>query len=385
MKICIDVTTLGIAHLDKGGVYHYILNLLHYVHKMDSRNKYVLFCNYFKKTHLDNFFYYAGSLLKDDNFKVQWLRFPGRILWSLRVPIQVLIERVDVFHGPAHFMHPGWRGKGVVTVHDLDYAAIPESLPPSWVKFKRKYTALSCKKADIVIAVSKYVKDELVKTQGIDHEKIRVVHHGVSPLFRPIEDKTRIRELGEKYGILGRYILFVGQFNPNKNLMRLLQAFCELKRSTHLPHCLVLAGAKSSFYSLLRGEVERMRLGKDVVFTDYVPEEDLPYLYSGADLFILPSVYEGFGMPVLEAMASGVPVIASNVCSLPEIVEDAGLLVDPYYIEPMAEAIHKILVEQELRNRLIQKGLEKAKLFSWENTARRTMAVYEEVYRIQRG
>ena len=181
-----------------------------------------------------------------------------------------------------------------------------------------------------------------------------------------------------KYSITGSFILFVGNISPRKNILALLQAFNKLKKRG-IKHKLVIAGKKDQRYEQVLKTLNELNLGGEVIFTGYVPEEDLPKLYNAADLFVYPSLYEGFGLPILEAMACGTPVVASNVSSLPEVAGDAGLLVNPQDVDALTNAMYKVLTDDKLKESLIDKGLERAKFFSWEKTARETLEVYKEV------
>jgi glycosyltransferase involved in cell wall biosynthesis len=274
---------------------------------------------------------------------------------------------------------PTVKGKSVVTIHDTDFLDIPEYLDPEWVAYKDKFTRLSTKRAKLIITVSHYIKNKIVRCLKVPANKIRVIYHGVSKHFYPNKDKLLIKRITGKYGIMGPYILFVGTFHKNKNLIRLLEAFKHLKISTKLPHRLVLAGGKGGLYEDVLDSIVKFELTELVYLPEYISDEDLPILYNGADSFVFPSLFEGFGMPVLEAMACGTPVITSNLCSLPEVVGDAALRIDPYSTDSIAEGIYKVLSDSRLYNELVSRGLERAKQFSWEKTAKETLNVYREL------
>lgn len=383
MRIGIDATQIGISTEDRGGVYHYVLYLIQALRDIDRENEYVLSFTFFRRKHFANYQEVRRRLGNGgDNFKVVLSRCPNLLLFPLRLPIDFFTGSLDVFHGPAHFVAPVFSGKAVVTIHDFDFLRIPHCLDSQWVKFKDKYTRLSVQRAAMIIAVSHFMKDEIVAELGVQKDKVRVVYHGVSPKFIPIRDERILNRLREKYQIKDRYILFVGGFNPNKNLLRLLEGYRELSGYTTHDYCLVITGTKKSImstFNVIMQKVYDLGLQKRIIFTGYVSDEELPALYSGADFFIFPSIYEGFGMPVVEAMACGTPVITSNVCSLPEVAGDAALLVDPYSSSSIAEGMHKLLLDNHLRKDLVSRGFERAKLFTWEKTARETLKVYKEV------
>ena len=382
MRIGIDATQIGVSTGDRGGVYHYVLYLIQALKDIDRENEYVLSFNFFKRKHIATYQELRQRLENGgNNFKAVLSRCPNLLFYPLRLPIDFLTGSLDVFHGPAHFVPPVFSGKAIVTIHDLDFLRIPHCIEHRWVKYKDKYTRLSVKRAEKIITVSYFMKDEIVAELGVQKEKVRVVYHGVSPNFIPIKDEQVLNNLKQKYQIKKPYILFVGGFNPNKNLLRLLEGFKKLNGNITHDYCLVITGTKKSTMStfdIMMQKVHELGLQKRVICTGYISDEDLPALYSGADCFIFPSIFEGFGMPVLEAMACGTPVITSNVCSLPEVAGDAALLVDPYSSSSIAEEMHKLLLDNHLRKTLKSRGFERAKLFTWEKTARETLKVYQE-------
>lgn len=382
MKIGIDATVLGDEYHNKGGIYHYILHLIKALKEIDHENQYKIWFHFLRK---DSFHRYeeACKLLNLDtlkNFKIIKSNLPNYRGWYMRLPVDFFIGPVDIFHGPAHFAMPVIRGKTIVTIHDIDFIKIPDYLEKGWVKYKGKYTQLSIKRANIIITISNYMKNELMESLGVPEEKIRVIYQGVSPEFTILKNKENLHEIRKKYGIKIPYILFVGTFHKNKNLIRLVDAFHRLKMSSHLPHQLVLAGGKGELTADLHQSIRKLKIEEAVILPGYISEEDIYTVYNNSDLFVFPSLFEGFGIPVLEAMACGVPVVASNVCSLPEVVGDAGLLVDPMNVDSIAEGIYKVLSDKELRYDLIKKGLKRAKLFSWEKTAKETIEIYRKTY-----
>lgn len=380
MNICIDATTLAIAKNDRGGVYHYILNLLLALQEVDEQNYYTFWFHFASKSNAERYREARDALCPNGkkNFRVGRSYLPNYRGLYIRLPVELFVGSVDVFHGPAHFVMPTVTGKAVVTVHDIDFLTIPEYLDPAWVKYKEKYTRLSFKRASRIIAVSDYMKKEIVRHFGVPEEKIHVIYHGVSRYFRGAKDsKQQIRGVLEKLGVVAPYILFVGTFHKNKNIIRLLKAFKRFKQSSELPHRLVLAGGTGQSYDEAVRTLAELKMRDYVSLLGFVAENDLPAVYTGADLFVLPSLFEGFGMPVVEAMSCGVPVIASNVTSIPEVVGDAGLLFDPYSDEEMAAAMEKVLRDRGFHAILREKGLNRAKQFTWEKAALQTLDVYK--------
>jgi glycosyltransferase involved in cell wall biosynthesis len=264
----------------------------------------------------------------------------------------------------------------VIIVHDL----IPLLFPRDHLRpqhYFRSFVPLLLRRSRAIVTVSENTKRDIISCYGIEAEKVLVVPDGY--------DKSRYRMGIDVEGVKGKhgltsYLLYLGNLMPHKNLLRLFQAFARIVRE--VPHMLVITGRKDPrFYPALEAEMQVLGLQDRVRFLDYVHADELPSLYAGADIFVFPSLYEGFGLPPLEAMACGTPVIVSNVSSLPEVVGDAALMVDPYDIEGMAKAMYKVLSDVELSEEMRRKGLERAKSFSWEQTAQSILKVCEEVHR----
>jgi glycosyltransferase involved in cell wall biosynthesis len=247
----------------------------------------------------------------------------------------------------------------------------------------RLMTRLAARSADGIIAVSHATKADLVQTLRVVPDKIVVIHEAVGPEFaRPLPPES-VDAVVRRYGLERPYCLFVGNLEPRKNLPGLIEAFGEVRRrlgpggrSTRL----VLVGTRAWLHTGIFRAVERHGLRDAVVFTDYVPIEDLPALYAGATCFVFPSLYEGFGLPVLEAMAAGAPVIAARAGSIPEVAGDAALLVDAHVPGELATAIEAVLTDARLRERLVDRGRARAAMFEWNTVARRTLAVYDTVH-----
>jgi len=222
------------------------------------------------------------------------------------------------------------------------------------------------------------VKADVERHLRLPPERVRVVPLAAAPSFRPLEDATKMAAVRAKYDLPERFILNVGALEPGKNQATLVRAFRRLRRGG-VEQALVIAGPPAWRYERLLRLVDRLGLTDEVRFLGYVPAEDLVALYNLADLFAFPSLYEGFGLPPLEAMACGTPMVCSNAASLPEVVGDAAITVDPYDVEGLAQAMHRVLTDASLREELRAKGLAQAKQFTWERTARETVAVYRQV------
>ncbi len=284
-------------------------------------------------------------------------------------------ERLDLLHGLAYATPLAAPCPTVVTVHDLSFVRYPQTLRAPNRLYLRAMTRLSVRKAARVIAVSAYTRDELTRTWAVPREKIAVVPNGLDRAFHPT-DAASVAEFRRRRGLPERFILSVGTLEPRKNQARLVQAYAAARRRDVK---LVLVGGKGWCYHEVFAQVERWGLSHDVLFPGFVPMEELPWWYRAAEIFVYPSLYEGFGLPVLEAMASGTPVVASAASSLPEVAGDAALLIDPYDVEAMTQAMVRLLDDEVLRAELAARGLRRAATYSWARTAAETAAVYQDV------
>ncbi len=283
-------------------------------------------------------------------------------------------HRPDVLFVPAHVVPAIHPRHTVVTIHDLGYRHFPEAHRAASRRYLDWSTRWSVRAARRVIAVSAATRDDLVAMLHVPSRKIAVVHHGVRPVTYLPDDA--VGATLDRLGIARPYVLFLGTVQPRKNLRRLIGAFQQVV-AAGLPHTLVIAGQMGWLMAAMRTEVDTLGLTDRIHCTGYIADDDLPALYAGADAFAFPSLYEGFGMPALEALAYGVPVLAANTTSLPEIVGDAGLLVDPLDEAAIGTALVQLLTDEPLRARLIQRGPAQAARFSWEQCARETLAVLE--------
>jgi len=307
-------------------------------------------------------------------WRVRAIPFPR--LWThLRLSAEMVLRRPGVLFVPSHvvpLLHPR---KTVVTVHDLGYFVYPEAHTRLSRIYLRASTWFSVRAAKRVLAISQATKRDLMKYYGVPAGKIRVVYHGCDPVFRPVRDEKALADVASRYGVSRPYCLHVGTLQPRKNLGVLVEAWRLLRERMGRPPALLLAGKRGWLYESLFEQVKRAGLDDLVKFTDYVDREDLPALYSGALALTFPSLYEGFGLPPLEAMSCGTPVICSNATSLPEVVGDAGILLDPTGVEAWADAVQRIAGNADEREQLSQRGLAQAGQFTWERCARETWDV----------
>ncbi|MFX0201031.1 MAG: glycosyltransferase family 4 protein [Candidatus Hodarchaeota archaeon] len=340
--------------LGPGKIFWFGKNLSSYKHDL-SNNKRSFFRNNIKKG------------LR----KIPGLRPLNYALRSNKFKSYVRIVKPLLYHetnyAPFHFED----GPTVVSVCDLSFVRYPEWHPLDRVKYFEKYCLRRLSQVEAIITISEFSKKEILTFFNVDQAKIYVTPLGVDRSFKP--GKKRLSGLPE------RYILYLGNLEPRKNLPTLLAAHRSLPRNLRDRYPLVIAGAMAWHANEIKKALYLFQKDERLILTGYVPQALLPDLYRGASLFVYPSLYEGFGLPVLEAMASGVPLVASNTTSLPEVVGDAGALVDPYDINELREAMVKLLNDEKLRNETSEKGLERAKLFSWEKCAQKTLEIYEKV------
>ena len=305
-------------------------------------------------------------------------------LWThVALSREMLAHPPDLLFVPSHVLPLARPRRSVVTVHDLGYHYHPEAHTAWQNVYLRWSTRHNARSATRVLADSEATRRDLVNYYHTPPDRIAVVYPGRDETLAPVSDPALLAGVRARYGLADPYLLYVGTLQPRKNLVRLVQAFSRLpallagqEQPPHLPG-LVLAGMKGWLHDEIVSQVRALGLEGQVLLPGYVPEDDLPALLSGALAFVFPSLYEGFGLPVLEAMACGTPVICSNTSSLPEVAGDAALLVDPHDVESLARAMLRLLMNGHLRSELAARGLEQARRFSWRRCARETLAVLE--------
>ena len=363
MKIALEASNL--ARPDKTGVAIYGSNLISHLALLDRENRYYL-CYRLSRIGKRRFFLKTAGR----NFRVKIIQEPLN---------RFFMKKIDLYHGLDARVYQAGRMKKVVTVHDvLHYADVfpVSACPEDRIEKYRKMLSAS----DRIIAVSIHTKKDLIQHFSVSPEKIDVVHHGVEERFRA-RSREETQAFLDRLGIGPRYLLYVGCIEARKNLNRLLEAFSRVKQDGNTSLELVMAGNTGEGAQEVFRTISRLGLEKDVRILGYVQQEDLPFLYSGAEIFLFPSLYEGFGLPVLEAMACGTPVITSNLTSLPEVAGEAALLVDPYRVESSASAVKSLLEDPSLRQAHVRKGIVRAGEFTWEKAAAQTLEIYRQVCR----
>jgi len=368
-----------VISLRAGGIGRYAINLIRAMAKKINNDKsieIVLFSG--PQTQLD--------LLALDNINIfvsnRMMKVQSSLVRSLLFfPIILPQEKVDVFHGLYLPTLPFFikRGKLVITIHDLISLIHPEFFTWKHRKIMNFLLPKMLASADKIIADSYSTQRDLSRFLKVHDEKITVIHLGLDERFKP-DSFPHVEKIKKRYSIEGDYILFVGVLEPRKNIERILEALAILKKTGKIQgKKLVVAGETGWLYKGIFKKVQELNLEKEVIFTGFVDGAELPALYSGALFFVYPSLYEGFGFPVLEAMACGTPVITSNVSSLPEVAGDAAILINPHHVEELAWQMERLFEDKELREELKKKGLERSKSFSWEKTAMKTLEVYKEL------
>ncbi|MEX2314781.1 MAG: glycosyltransferase family 1 protein, partial [Thermomicrobiales bacterium] len=303
----------------------------------------------------------------------------ARILWEQTVGATIARRyRLDLIHAPVNVTPLVTGSPRVVTIHDLAFHLYPEQYPGPKQRYLRLMTRLSVRRAARVIAVSEATRQDVIRLYGARPEMVVMVPNGVTDDYRPLPAE-QVEAFRATQGLPERFILFVGTLQPRKNLETLLRAYAQVADETGWE--LVVAGAAGWSYAPIFETARALGLAERVRFAGYVAGEDLPLWYNAAGMFVYPALYEGFGLPLLEAMACGTPVIAANTSSLPEVVGEAGLLVDPRDVAALADAIRRLAGSETLRAELGERGRQQATAYSWRRTAEETLAVYRDVMR----
>lgn len=295
---------------------------------------------------------------------------------QFKLPHLLKKHKIDIFHGPNFYLPLRGKIPKAVTVHDLSAQFFPGQHTLRH-RLSQLFFPPSLRKADRIISVSRTTANELTRFASETEAKTRVVHNGIDPIFAPVTE-VEVREIREEFYLPERFILFVGTLEPRKNVGRLVEAYARVKERIGDTK-LVIAGGRGWQYNDIFARIDRLCISDDVLCIGYIPFESLPALYSAAHVFAYPSLYEGFGLPPLEAAACGTPVLTSNLSSMPEVMADAAVLIDPMDTEGIAEGLFKLSTDDTLRSDLILKGFSRAAEFSWKTTARKTLEIYREL------
>jgi glycosyltransferase involved in cell wall biosynthesis len=384
MKIAIEGFYLM---MPRTGMGNYLYSLVCEMMKIAPENRYYLY-----DMPLGDTFYRMVELKTDlsniDEFtNLSKIPFPfltltrmvHLFLSRMRGDNKIRIEEVDILWGPAFRGISRESFKTVITIHDMAHEYYPEYVPATALRYLKRGLPETAKRVDIILAVSGNTKEDIVRFLDVPEEKVKVIYLGISRGFHPVSDTGMLDSVRKRYNLPERFILYVGAIQPRKNITGLIKAYHRLCTKEKLDHLLVIGGPLGWKSRDMFRLIKECGISKRIIFTGYIEEADLPAIYSLADVFVFPSFYEGFGLPVVEAMACGVPVVTSNVSSLPEVTGDAAFLVNPYSTDDLAQGIRQVFSDNDLRQNLIKKGLERVKLFTWERCAREILKVFEEL------
>lgn len=323
---------------------------------------------------------------KSKGFKIDvcnWFSYSlFKMIWTfIPIPYSMLMkEKADVTLFFNYYIPPGVKGKKVVMIHDMAYLAYPETVNKKTLYMLKLNVKKACKSADKIITISHFSKNEIMKYLGVEDKKIEIMPIGVDfNIFKVYNDTEKINLIKKKYGIDRDYFLYLGTLEPRKNIVRMIDAYAMLKKEIYNIPKFVIAGRKGWMYDEIFESVKKHGIEKDIIFTGYVEENEVPILMNGAKAFLFVSLYEGFGMPVLEAMACGTPVITSNVASMPEVIGNCGVLVNPMSTEEIKNGMRKIIENKIETEKMKESALERCKSFTWENTAKKVLEILENI------
>lgn len=371
MRIGIDVTALPSEPVGAG---NYMIHLVRSLAKLESRHELIVFA------HRSGVSLLGVQECPGLRLVVLPDTAPAqRLLWEqVALPRMVRQIGLDLLHCPHYTMPLARPCPVVVTFHDMTFFLFPRLHTRARRLFFPLAIRASARKADALLAISESTRQDAIRLLGVSPAKITTTPLGISADFRPVGDARQLEIVRQRYHLPAEFILYVGLVEPRKNLPILLEAYRQLMERC-VPPALVIVGRLGWMYAEVFQQVEHLSLGERVFFAGYVAPSDLPIVYNLASLFVYPSKYEGFGLPPLEAMACGTPVITTAVSSMPEIAGDAALLVPPGEVDPLVDAMQSALADDALRQEMKRRGLERATLFSWERTARETLQVYESL------
>jgi glycosyltransferase involved in cell wall biosynthesis len=367
MRIAIDT-----RKLNDFGIGTYVRHLVKYLPKIDPESEYLLISRAEDRDSI--------HALSPDSRMVPVSSHNYSISEHLTIPAKLRRLRADLYHSP-HYVFPFFTPcPSVVTVHDVIHLLFPQYLPSRLAgHYARFMIRRALDKAELILTVSDASKRDLLTFFDVRPEKIKVVPNGINSTITKSLSDEELDRVRERYQIKGRTVLFVGNIKPHKNVERLIAAFAKVRENPGLSNLtLIVVGDDISKYPSLRRAVVRHQVRGNVRFFGFVPEMTLVALYKIADVFAFPSLYEGFGLPPLEAMANGTPVVTSNISSLPEVVGDAALTVDPYNIDDIASSIRRILEDEHLKARLIAAGYERARRYSWQQSVIQIHQAYQQ-------
>ncbi|MGH4117967.1 glycosyltransferase family 4 protein [Clostridium sp.] len=371
MKIGIDARA---AKWYRGtGIGTYCYQLIHSLNKIDNYNDYLLFVPEDHKL----------TIPFQKNFRIENIaKYNQNNFWNEVTVCNKLIDKsMDIYHVPQNGigLPKDKNCPFVITLHDVIPYKMPETVGEQYLKIFNEKLPDIIPLCDGIITVSEYSKEDIIKAFNFPREKIYVTYLASEDIYKPYDKVLSKSIIQKNYSITGDYILYVGGFSPRKNILGLLNSFSLLLPKLKKDMKLVIAGSKGKSYDIYKKRAEELHIESNVIFPGFISMDHIPFLYNACELFVYPSFYEGFGLPPIEAMACGVPVIASNVTSIPEIVKDSTLLVNPYDVNDLSEKMYNALHDNSLRQSLITKGLKRASELTWEGTAKDTLAAYKNI------
>lgn len=355
------------------GIGTYTYQLINHINKVDFTNNYVVFMPHNCSNMIDFKNNFSIREIADNNKDNFWD--------EVNIPNILKDNYIDLYHVPQNGIGIPENKKCafVITLHDVIPYRMPETSSERYLKLFNETLPNIVSNCDGIITVSNYSKDDIVKAFNFPKDKIFVTYLASEDIYTPIDKSLCKSLIKEFYSINEDYILYVGGFSPRKNIIGLIEAFSMLLKLYKKDIKLIIAGKQGKSYALYKKRCEELNIENKVIFPGFIPLEHLPYLYNGCEAFVYPSFYEGFGLPPVEAMACGVPVIASNTTSIPEVVGDAALLVDPYNIDQLCGSIYKVLLDNKLKESLILKGLVRSSELNWNKTAKDTIIAYNKI------
>jgi glycosyltransferase involved in cell wall biosynthesis len=355
------------------GIGTYTHQVISSLNEVDSFNEYLLFmpegCNCdipFNK----NFNVKNISENRKDNF------------WDeVNIPNILKDSDIELYHVPQNGvgLPEDKKCPVIITLHDVIPYRMPETVGPTYLKIFLEQMPEIIPQCDGIITVSEFSKEDIIKAFNFPKEKIFVTHLAPENIYKPISKDISKELIAKEYGIDGKFILYIGGFSPRKNILGLIEAFSILDRKYNQGFKLVIAGKKGISYEKYKNRAAMLGVEDKVLFPGFIELDHLPYLYNSSELFVYPSFYEGFGLPPVEAMACGLPVITSNTTSIPEIVKDSAILINPANVDELAEAMNRAVQDEKLRDELIVKGLIRASELTWQDTARKTVIAYDKI------
>ncbi|OFI06172.1 D-inositol 3-phosphate glycosyltransferase [Clostridium acetireducens DSM 10703] len=372
MKIGIDARA---AKWYRGtGIGTYTYQLINCLNKIDTKNKFLLFSP--EK--------FSPKINFNDNFTLENIskcNLKNNFWNEVNIPNILYNKDIEIYHVPQNGIGlPKKKNcKFVITLHDVIPYKMPETVSHRYLKIFHENIPKIISLCDGIITVSNYSKNDIIKTLNIPKEKIFVTYLAGESIYRPLNKNICKEKIKNLYSIKDDFILYVGGFSPRKNILGLIESFSTVVNKYKKDIRLVIAGKKGISYPIYKKRTEELNIENKVIFPGFIPLDHLPYFYNASELFVYPSFYEGFGLPPVEAISCGTPTITSNITSMPEVIGDGGLLVNPYDIDELSNTMYNILSSNELKDLLSKKGLIHSKYLNWNKTAKETINIYKNI------